>query len=400
MTEFKVFTAVEITFCYIPAILLSYAPFKAIVTKKQKQILFAAHMTLLLCNLIFLLMIQICFDQNVVGSGWLTKLDYHIVGITVILINVLVIKGHAKENLFTYGIISNCHYLALAFSTYAAVRLPNLRSVEIYLAGTVIDVSLLMLSYMPIRIMLQKTVEPFLHMDSEDYWKRVWFIPYMMFCAMFYSIPFKENHINGYQLISCVFVSSATIFLCYIVAKDRKMLMEKQTMAEMLSQSKLYYSGLQVKMEETKRARHDLKQIFVRVNHMVETDDKPELVKLCRELELRSLEKAEVPYTGNGAADSVIYHYMLKAQEEQIVSIVVIIPLMGKLKQRTIFYCHARGEMMQAELAWLPCMRCVNDMEALWKRNEMKTDLWSCSFCRFEIFNILLGTRINQQVVN
>ncbi len=318
MTGFKVFTASEITFCYLPAILLSYAPFKAIATKKQKRILFAAHLTLLLCNIIFLLMIQIFLDKNVVSSGWLTKLDYHIVGLTVIFINALVIKGYVKEHLFTYGIIANCHYLILSFSTYAAVMIPELRPGEIYLAGTVIDISLLMLSYMPIRIMLQKTVEPFLHMDSEEYWRRVWFIPYMMFCAMFYSVPLKENMINGYQLVSCVFISFTTIFLCYIVAEDRKTLMKKQTMEEMLSQSKLYYSGLQVKMEETKRARHDLKQIFVRVNHMVEADDKPGLVKLCRELEVRSLEKAEVPYTGNGAADSIIYHYMLKAQEEKI----------------------------------------------------------------------------------
>lgn len=30
MTGFNLFTAIEITFCYIPAILLSLAPFKAI----------------------------------------------------------------------------------------------------------------------------------------------------------------------------------------------------------------------------------------------------------------------------------------------------------------------------------------------------------------------------------
>ena len=46
MTGFKLFTAIEITFCYIPAILLSYAPFKTIATKKQKLILCVSDMDL------------------------------------------------------------------------------------------------------------------------------------------------------------------------------------------------------------------------------------------------------------------------------------------------------------------------------------------------------------------
>lgn len=146
----------------------------------------------------------------------------------------------------------------------------------------------------------------------------MWFIPVTMYYSMFFSLSLDENISEVNHLVSRFLVSFATVFLCYVVAADHKLLMEKQQLSEQLDISKVHYAGLQTKVEQARKTNHDLKHLIASVRYYIETDDKSGLNRFCDDIEENQLSHNNIPYTGNSAADGVLYHYSLKAEASHV----------------------------------------------------------------------------------
>lgn len=95
-------------------------------------------------------------------------------------------------------------------------------------------------------------------------------------------------------------------------------MLEKIQLNQQLEMQKKYYASLREAMEAEHEVRHNFKHQLAALKGFLETGNTKELRQYCDTLENRLLNIAEIPYTGNAAADGVLYHYACIAKEENI----------------------------------------------------------------------------------
>lgn len=315
MTEpLKIFMAIEVTICFIPGLLLRYYPFKDKIMPKQKKILWGVYLAVILLNIQFLM---VALKSLETATG-LVRLDILLIQIFLVLANLLVVPEFRKEHIYTFGVTSTCMYMLLSVATFFPKYFTGMNEVEQYLLGTAIHIGISVLCYPVVRYILKTTVIPFLHKECREYWKYVWFIPLMLYVAMFMAIPMNEDIETFQMLCSRVFISTAVIIFSYVTAVSHKHLMEKEVLVEQLDNSREHYADLQAKVESSRKVNHDMKHFISAVRHYIETDDKSGLAEFCVHMENEVLAHEKVPYTGNQVVDSVFYQYMKKAKENDI----------------------------------------------------------------------------------
>ncbi len=84
-----------------------------------------------------------------------------------------------------------------------------------------------------------------------------------------------------------------------------------------LSMQKEYYSELSEQVAKARRTRHDMKHHMAAIQRYIDSDDREGLQKYCYDFSSQQEEEV-IPYTGNMAADGVIYHYLKTAKENNI----------------------------------------------------------------------------------
>lgn len=290
------------------------APFLSMTVPRQRRRLMVLYSLVLVVNS---LVMYLLFETVGVSLA-LTKADYFLVPILTTVINCLVIPGRLREHLFIFGIHSCYNFMLSAVPTCFISRTMGMGGADSILALLVSQMGLMLLFFLPIRRLIQKTVEPFLCVGDQDYWNTTWFIPIAMLLAVIVMFP-GNVHVSSFnQLLSRGFTGIATILMCYNIARDHRTVQEKQEMAERLMDQKIHYSQLQTRMEDTRKLRHDFKHHIAAIRHFIDTDNKEGLREYCDTLSTRVLEEIQVPYTGNPAADGVVYRYMQLSRQRNI----------------------------------------------------------------------------------
>ena len=87
-------------------------------------------------------------------------------------------------------------------------------------------------------------------------------------------------------------------------------MLEKIQLNQQLEMQKKYYASLREAMEAEHEVRHNFKHQLAALKGFLETGNTEELRQYCDTLENRLLNITEIPYTGNAAADGVLYHYL------------------------------------------------------------------------------------------
>lgn len=311
---FELAISIIISLCYVSGLLLRYVPFKSSTTSKQKMILFVSYAAALVANISVL---TVVFRTN--GISILSiNLDLLVFSIVNILVNIIMIRGRTREHLFVYGITINCNYLIVSIPTYIVTELNSVDVATGYIIAALIHVLLLVIFYHPTRNLLRNTVEPFLILDSGNYWRIIWFIPIAMFFAMYFAFPWKTQVYTIMHIISRALTVTATILMCLSVAADHKRLAEKKAIEDQLTIQRLHYAQLQQKVEDARKLSHDFKHHIAAIRHFIDTDNKEGLRDYCNDLYAWNMVEMNIPYTGNAAADGVFYRYSQLAHENSI----------------------------------------------------------------------------------
>jgi sensor histidine kinase YesM len=176
----------------------------------------------------------------------------------------------------------------------------------------------LLIAFIPIKKILDKTVKPFLNIDVGKYWNTIWFIPIALLITLSFMIPHNEHvetigHLVGHAMLAVVLVS-----ICLSIANDYNSIKEQKEMREHIDKSKLYYVGLKNKMDEARKKNHDLKHLLLSIRHYIDTDDKTGLSDFCDDIEQNYFNKDIIPYTGNVSIDGIIFHYIQLCKMEKI----------------------------------------------------------------------------------
>ena len=306
--------AILVAACMLSGLLLRYGTIASVVPADQKRKLMLCYAAALAAYAAFLA-IWFC---KIGPSIAVVKNSGVLFAVLTTGINILMLRSRVRENMFAFGIVIVCNYLLLGYPSYAAYlmsragfQLGGFGAIGIYAV-------LLMVTFLPMRKLLKNTVEPFLTMDSGNYWNTTWFIPIALFGMLLLAFPGAKTVESFSSILGGLLCAAIMILLCWRIAADRKELLEKQLMESQQEGQKLYYAKLQAKVEEARKTGHDFKHYAQAMRHYLSNDDMEGLRICCIELTRQLNRVADVHEVGNSVADAVLYQYLELARLEEI----------------------------------------------------------------------------------
>lgn len=294
--------------------LLSYAPFSELASSKAKRLIWLCYA--LLCA--FSLTLTYVFSVRAgITIGYAKMLVFLMVPLSA-AVHILILRGHLHAHIFSIGLATLFNYLVASLAVYFTFHFYGWDTVESCVCVEILTTIFSALFFFPIRRFIRNTVRPFLSLDNASYWRSVWLIPATMLLSCYFSLPGNRHMLYISQIVSRVCIVVAVFLVCRIIADDYRHFQEKQAMTEQLNQQKVYYSAMVLDIENMRRQRHDIKHYFAAIQYYIDTNDTEGLQKYCSELLDRVESDTPLPYSGNSAADGVLYHYSQQCEANQI----------------------------------------------------------------------------------
>lgn len=309
----EIVLAVLFSLFHIDGLFLRAAPFGKVVEDGQKRLLKGIYFAAMAVNSLVMYLLLRVMDVSLA----LVKVDYFLFPFLTVLANGAVIRGRMREHLFVYGIWATCNFMLSAVPTYFIGKYVGMGREGIFLLA-ISQMLLQWAFFVPIRRLLRNTVEPFLTLESGSYWATIWIIPIAMLLAAMVQFPGNVHVDSLNQLASRAFTGVATILMCYSIAADHRRLQEQQEMTERLMDQKIHYYQLQTKVEDARKKGHDFKHHIAAIRRFIDTDNKEGLRKYCDALYTQTQEEMQAPYTGNPAADGVVYRYVQLSRQQDV----------------------------------------------------------------------------------
>ncbi len=310
MMEFL--AALILSLCLLPGVLLRYLPFRSLVNRRQRIMLLISYTVLSLLHLAVLTVIirlrGFSYELNPL------RLSSTAYAVLTVVANILVIRGRLREHGFVFGIVISCNYLLLYIPTYLVSGM-DLTPVQSYFFIDGIYALLLLVSFVPLQLLLRTTVEPFLYLDSSNYWKTTWIIPLLLYISLFMSFTAEGEPSSLFQLLGRASSLLVVVFMCFSIAKDHKHMGQQKILEAQLAAQKQHYTDLLEQVEKARQQRHDIKHHVAALRSYIEAEDMEGLSRYFSDYSRQYDEQLIVPYSGNAAVDAVFYHYMKRAAD-------------------------------------------------------------------------------------
>ena len=233
-------------------------------------------------------------------------------------INLLILREKLQAQLFVFGVVLLCNYLLMAIPNYVITFIPQNSNIEYLLVILGIYSATLIVADLPLKYMLTQTITPYLDTTTDGYWRTIWFIPIAFFGTKFLSLGGEHNTGGIMQLISSLLYILVIVLLCINITAEHKRMQRSHHMEQQLEHQKLHYTELKLRVENARKLNHNLKHHIAAIRGFLDNDDKDGIVRYCDSLSARIDSSSDVPYTGNTAADGVLYHYIQQARQSRI----------------------------------------------------------------------------------
>lgn len=233
-------------------------------------------------------------------------------------VNVLIDHKRLREHLFTSGLNMCMVIMTVTVASYLENQYLHSIGIWSYINNAWLVCIICLIAYPLFQTLIVHTVTPFLQIERNDYWARIWPIPCLIYLACYTSFPLDFFSVDLKLVIIFVLLNFAAIMICYSITEDYQRLTERELMNQQLNRQKEYYIELSKRVEEARKIRHDFKNHVMAIRSFIEQDNKEGLLQYCEDLEVPGVQNISIPYTGNVAADGVFYHYMGLAQEYEI----------------------------------------------------------------------------------
>lgn len=158
-----------------------------------------------------------------------------------------------------------------------------------------------------------------------DIWRVIWIIPFMFYGigAMF---TLDSSCVKNWRCIVEGYMACIGSFIvCYILLRQLQQLADNETLNErfylidqQLVMQERQYKALTVNIEETRKARHDLRHHLLLVRSYVEEDNKVELLEYLEEHQKAFPVEVEGTICKNTAVNLLVCYYIGLAKEKGI----------------------------------------------------------------------------------
>lgn len=361
MTE--VFLTVFYTFSTsMPLRLLSYYPFRGClrVSKKTAALLIGGS------ELIALIGVWLAVENGKNPRPYEFLLLFFCIGIYLFNINVQPFKL-----LFTYWFMTDYLMIIRGVSAFLVVRYFGL---SVYsLQGSVLCLILLGVSLPFMFHFFNLTAERIYHTDAPALWRTIWLVPALTsVVVLLFTGAFTEETISRWDFLFARVSLLISVFVVYYVLLRsldgirRQAALEEQARQteQILQLQRSQYAMLQEHIEETRRARHDLRQHLQMIQSYLENGDRQALQEYI-DAYGKSLPPDTVKrYCKNYAVDTILRYYIEQLSAAEIdVELNITLPeklpvaepdlcvLFGNLLENALETCNGQGEDAYVRIA-------------------------------------------------
>lgn len=299
---------------HVPSLVLRYVPFAEKVNARQKKQLMGCYAAgLLLSTLLYW---ELAREDHISIAFY--KMNLLLFCILMGIVNLVVIRGYVKEQLFTFGLTALLVLMMYAIAAYLAEQIGYADISQALVLESLIGVLLYALCHRKLNGLMRMTVTPFLDIKGHDYWHMIWFIPIAMFLGSMFAFGINGYTATPLQLISRLLIGVATVLMCQNIARDYRRIQEQKQMMEQIEQQRGYYYALTESVRQEREARHNFKHQLAAVRSCLEDGSTEELEQYYEDAKQKLAGVTDIPYTGNAAADGVLYHYAQIARENGV----------------------------------------------------------------------------------
>ena len=302
------------TLAHIPTLVLRISPFRPILNAGQKKTLSALYAVGLVFNFF---LVWFLFRQGQMDIG-LYKIHLLVFCAIMGMVNILVVPGYWREHMFSFGLTAMVFWLCFGVAAFTAGHFGLASQSQMLILENLLGLTLFSLLYPWSRRLAKTTVTPFLIQKNEKYWKTIWFVPIALFLSGILSRGYQGYSDSVGDLVSILLVSIAAYLICRRVAQDYGALQEKEQLNRQVRLQKQYYSALTEAVEKERKQRHNFKHQLAAIRGFLDSGDTAALREYCDGMEIGMADIAQIPYTGNPAADGVLYYYAGEAKKQHI----------------------------------------------------------------------------------
>ena len=299
---------------FIPGIAMRYVPFASLLTPRQKKLAILVYGSFTLAYIAAMGLMARFWG---VSAMWL-KFCSVIFGILSASLNLLLIPGRVQEHIFAWGLSSTLNNMLLSIADYAISRINGLDQIQNHTCDCALLLILFLLFCPLIYKLLRKTITPFLSVDVGSYWNTTFLIPGMLYLSAITTLPLDIHADSLYPLISRILLNIATVMICLSIATDHDRMRHQQETDRQLRLQSEYYEELAQQVAQARKTRHDFKHHIAAIQGYIDANVRDGLQEYCRKFQQTNTPSVLIPYSGNAAADGVLYHSMLKAAQDNI----------------------------------------------------------------------------------
>lgn len=308
------FIAFTLAIVELPAIAVRIAPFRGILSKKQKIILTSLYFVVVAINF-FVCLYAACHGMINVQFY---KLKLIVCGLFLLLVNLVIVRHHFLEQLFVCGVEATLSTIMPVLVAFLAYFMPPF-DVQMAVAWNAVAYTLIYLViYSFVARLITNCVEPFLELKPNGYWGTLCMIPMALFLGNFLTYPDTSYVTTLPQFLGQLMIIAAVIMICLSIAKDPARIKNQNMMSKNMEIQKEYFTTLTAKIQQARRDLHDSKYRVAAIEKYVETDDKEGLLEFCKTMIPKRYFSVELFHSGNAAVDGILFHYAQRAEQQNI----------------------------------------------------------------------------------
>ncbi len=314
LLEISVYQLVDL----FPNLILAIVPFRDSLrfSKRNTAFIILALYALLVCSRILAL-------RGLSAAAFMTTLWI----ILYLGFYVVCIRAQLTKLLFILLTVLNYgSFVAIVFSYFAYHRFPIAIDRPYSFFSTGILVLTYSISYPILYRMVNLKLKALITFpENNRFWRYLWLVP-ATFCLSYYYNLYANGGIisfsaNPSNVLFAVFFNLGALFVTYLVMHllgESNANLRLKAENYQLGMQSMQYENLKGRMEDARRAKHDLRQVLAVVQSYLKDDDKNGLSEYMRRYEISLPSASPISYCGDYALNALIVYYADMAEAKYI----------------------------------------------------------------------------------
>lgn len=279
------------------------------------------------CCIFFLYVLMVCSRALALNHLSIATIMTIIWILLYLAFYAIAIRTQISKLLFVLLTILNYgSFVAIVFSYFVYHRYPSVSSRPYSFYSTAVLAVVYLISYPMVFFMIRRKMRAIIEYPENNlYWKFLWMVP-ATFCLSYYYNLYANGGIIEFSAsishtLFAVFYNLGSLVVTFLIIhllEESNANQELKAENYQLHMQSIQYENLQLRIEDARRARHDLRQSLAVIRSFLQKDDREGLLSYLNSYLDALPPDTPITYCGNPAVNVLIVYYADMASDSGI----------------------------------------------------------------------------------